>query len=54
MSAVAPAKGNLVIDESNESMIGDGDAMSVMIYREEFGCTIGLGALYNYSLVRTK
>jgi len=28
--------------------------MSVMIYREEFGCTIGLGALYNYSLVRTK
>jgi len=29
MSAVAPAKGNLVIDESNESMIGDGDAMGV-------------------------
>jgi hypothetical protein len=24
------------------------------IYREEFRCTIGLGALYNYSLVRTK
>jgi hypothetical protein len=29
MSAVAPAKGNLVIDERNESMIGDGDAMGV-------------------------
>ena len=24
------------------------------IYREEFRCTIGLGALYNYPLVRTK
>jgi hypothetical protein len=24
------------------------------IYREDFRCTIGLGALYNYSLVRTK
>jgi hypothetical protein len=24
------------------------------IYREEFRYTIGLGALYNYSLVRTK
>jgi hypothetical protein len=29
MSAVAPAEGNLVIDERNESMIGDGDAMGV-------------------------
>jgi hypothetical protein len=29
MSAVALAKGNLVIDERNESMIGDGDAMVV-------------------------
>jgi hypothetical protein len=29
MSAVAPAKGNWVIDERNESMIGDGDAMGV-------------------------
>jgi hypothetical protein len=24
------------------------------IYREELRCTIGLGALYNYSFVRTK
>ena len=24
------------------------------IYRDDFRCTIGLGALYNYSLVRTK
>ena len=24
------------------------------IYREEFRCTIGLGTLYNYSLVPTK
>jgi hypothetical protein len=30
MSAVAPAKGNLVVDERNESMIGDGDAMGVV------------------------
>jgi len=29
VSAVAPAKSNLVIGERNESMIGDGDAMGV-------------------------
>jgi hypothetical protein len=29
MSGVAPAKGDLVIDEGNESMVGDGNAMSV-------------------------
>ena len=27
-----PAKGDLVVDESNESMIGDGDAMGVAAY----------------------
>jgi hypothetical protein len=30
MSAVAPAKGDLVIDQGNESMVGDGDAMGVV------------------------
>jgi len=33
VSAVAPAKGNLVVDERNESMIGDGDAMGVVAYK---------------------
>jgi hypothetical protein len=30
VSTVAPAKGNLVIDEGNESVVGDGDAMGVV------------------------
>jgi hypothetical protein len=30
MSGVAPAKGDLVIDQGNESMVGDGDAMGVV------------------------
>jgi hypothetical protein len=29
VSAVAPAKGDLIVKERNESMIGDGDAMGV-------------------------
>ena len=29
VSGVAPLKGNFVLDERNESMIGDGDAMGV-------------------------
>ena len=30
VSGIAPAKGDLVIDERNESMVGDGDAMGVV------------------------
>jgi len=30
VSGVAPAKGNLVVDQGDESMIGDGDAMGVV------------------------
>ena len=29
MGGVAPAKGDLVIDQGNESMVGDGDAVGV-------------------------
>jgi hypothetical protein len=29
VSGVAPLKDNFVVDESNESMVGDGDAMGV-------------------------
>ena len=30
VSGIAPAKSDLVIDERNESMVGDGDAMGVV------------------------
>jgi hypothetical protein len=30
VSGIAPAKGDLVINERNESMVGDGDAMGVV------------------------
>jgi len=30
MSGVAPTKGDLVNDQGNESMVGDGDAMGVV------------------------
>ena len=29
MSGVTPAKGDLLVDQGNESMVGDGHAMSV-------------------------
>jgi hypothetical protein len=30
ISAVAPRKGDLVIDQGKEAMVGDGDAMGVV------------------------
>ena len=30
VSGIAPAKGDLVIDERDESVVGDGDAMGVV------------------------
>ena len=43
MGGVAPAKGDLVIDQGNESMVGDGDAMGIaaQILEHILGATEG-------------
>ena len=43
VSGIAPAKGDLVIDEGDQPMVGDGHAMGVAaeIVQHEFGATEG-------------